>query len=115
MILKVFEGHQPRVQAVFQIVHRVSHVVGPVHDLSLQAGAAGALERGAGPNPLEYRDVGFVRTIFGGGSGGSSPRASRATRARADDRVLERRVQGGAGEVEARARDLRLEAGEKAE
>src|SRR5215470_15227522 len=98
MILKVFQGHQPRVQTVFQVVYRVGHVVGPVHDLSLQAGAAG---RGAGPDPLEYRDVGFVGTVF--------------TRARADDRVFERRVQGGAGEVEARARDLRLETGEEAE
>src|SRR6516165_8225574 len=98
MILKVFKGHQPRVQAVLQIVYRVRHVVGPVHDLSLQAGAAG---RGAGTNPLEYRDVGFVRAVL--------------TRARADGRVFERRVQGGAGEVEARAGDLRLEAGEEAE
>src|SRR6202012_4716950 len=58
---QVFYGHKPRVQAVFQVVDRVSHVVGPVHDLGLQAAAAAG---GAGPNPVEHGEVGLVGAVL---------------------------------------------------
>ena len=35
------EGDHPGVQAVLHVVHRIGHVVGPVHNLGLQAAAAG--------------------------------------------------------------------------
>jgi len=86
------------VQAIFEVVHRIRHVVGPVHDLRLQAGAAA---RRAGPDPLEHGDVRLVGAVL--------------ARAGADDRVLECRVEGGAGEVEAGVRDLGFQPGEQPE
>jgi hypothetical protein len=96
--MQILQGHQPRVQAVFQVVHRIRHVVGPVHDLRFQAGTA---RRRAGPDPVEHRDVRLVGAVLAG--------------ARAGDGILQGRVEGGAGEVEAGAGDLRFQPGEQPE
>ena len=39
MIMELREGDKPGVQAVLYVVHGIGHVVGPVHDLRLQAPA----------------------------------------------------------------------------
>ena len=86
MILEVFDRDQPRVEAVFQVVDRVRHVVGPVHDLSLQAAAAAG---GVGANPAEHGSVGGVGAVLGGqvqgdvgGAAGERGAASRPSASR---------------------------------
>jgi hypothetical protein len=119
LIVECFHGDEPGVEAVFQIVHGVRHVVRPVHDLGFQAAAAAGRVR---PDPAEHGPVGLVGAVLGrqvqghvgghrrgGRRAGGRPVGSR----RRHPRVLEGGVQGGAGEVEARPLDLRLEPGEQ--
>src|SRR5580692_4198089 len=96
--MKVFEGDQAGVKTVLHVVDGVGDIVGPVHDLGLQARAPG---RGAVPDPGEDLGVFRVGAKFAGGSGGSSPRASRVSRTAGEPGVLEGGVQGGAGQVQA--------------
>jgi hypothetical protein len=96
---KVFEGDQARVKAVFHVVDRVGHVVGPVHDLRFQASLP---VRGAGPDPGE--DLGVLGVDAELGAGG-----------RAEPGVLQGRVEGGPGEVQPGAFDLGLEPGQQAQ
>ena len=79
---------EARVQAVLEVVHRVGHIVGPVHDLGFQAGPA---RRGAVPDPAEDLRVVGVRAVLdqagpghpglfadeGGRAGGVSPPSRR--------------------------------------
>ncbi len=124
--LKVFEGDEAGVKTVFQVVHRVGHVVGPVHDLGLQAPPPG---RRARPDPVEDLGVLGVGTKFAGASGGiggvvspgrrsggSSPRASRApARVSTEPGVLAGGVEGGPGQVKAGPGDLGFEPGQQAQ
>src|SRR5207237_233883 len=52
------------VDAVLEVVHGVGHVVGPVHDLGLDAARFG--RRRGGAEPREHLDVLCVRTELGG-------------------------------------------------
>src|SRR5690606_25666526 len=83
------------VQTVLDVVHRVGHVVGPVHDLRLEAdaGAGGVLAE-----PVEDRAVVVVHPELRRGrvGGVGAPRPG----------VLGGGVQRGAGEVQADAGDV---------
>ncbi len=83
----------PGEDPVLDVVHGVRDVVGPVHDLRLEAAATG---RGAVADPGEQRGV-----------VGVGPELAQARPAQPG--VLARGVQRRAGEVEARAVDLRFE------
>jgi len=96
------------VQPVLDVVHRVGHVVRPVHDLRLEAGAGAG---GGLADPVEHRTVVLVHAeLHGrqvGGVGAARPG------------VLGGGVEGGAGEVEADGalggEPLGLDAGEQSE
>ncbi len=93
-----------RQDPVLDVVHRVGHVVGPVHDLSLQAPA---VRRRGLAQPLEHRQVIRVDPELG---------LARAFR----PRILRRRVQARAGQVQAAANvtgfgQFRLQPGEDAQ
>src|SRR5690606_2552799 len=79
-----------RVQAVLHVVDRVRHVVRPVHDLRLEAGAGAG---GLLAEPLEHRAVVVVDAELHGGRVGGVGAARPG--------VLGGRVEGGPGEVEA--------------
>jgi hypothetical protein len=110
-------------QAVLQVVHRVRHVVGPVHDLSLQAGAP--LRRSV-TDPAEHLTVvgvvtellGTLRSLLPGQArrrelrGRSPGLAGHPTRAGGPG-VFDRRVQRGARKVQARPGDLGLQPGQQ--
>jgi hypothetical protein len=96
---KNFESDQARVQPVLHVVDGVGDVVGPVHDLRFQAEPSG---RRPLPDPLEDPSVLGVHAVFPVGAVG-------------EPGVLERRVECGAGQVEAGPGDLRFEPGEQAQ
>lgn len=80
----------PHVQAVLDVVHGVGHVVGPVHDLGLEAGAGAG---GVLADPVEDGAVVVVDAELPGlGVGGVGA---------AGPGVLGGRVEGCSGEVEA--------------
>lgn len=95
-------------QAVLDVVHRVRHVVGPVHDLGLEGGAGAG---GVLAEPVEDGAVVLVDAELGGpGVGGVGA---------AWPGVLGGGVQDGPGEVEAdrafRGEPLGLDAGEESQ
>jgi hypothetical protein len=86
------------VQSVLHVVDGIRHVIGPVHDLGFQAEPP---VRGPVPDPRENLGVLRVDAVLAGAIG--------------KPRVLERRVQGGPGQVEAGPGDLRFQPGEQAQ
>ena len=98
-ITELAELDHARLQPVLQIVHRVGHVVRPVHDLGLQAGPS---VRSPVPDPAERVGVVGVSAVLDLARAGQPG-------------VLERGVQGGPAQVQARAGDLGLQAGEQPE
>ena len=85
-------------QTIFHVVDGICHVVGPIHDLGLQARAAG---RRAGPDPLERGRIGGVGAVLPG----PGP----------DGGVLQRGVERRPRQVEPGAGYFRLQAGEQAQ
>jgi len=87
-------------------VHRVGDVVCPVHDLRLQAGPA---SRSAVPDPFERLSVIVVTPELAR----SRARLRLLARLRGKPGVFQGGVEGGSGQVEAGAWDLRLEPGQQ--
>ena len=87
----------PGRDGVLDVVHRVRHVVGPVHDVGFETAHA---RFDAVPEPVVDRHVGRIHAELPGGPDGLAARP----------RVLRRRVEAGPGEVETGGTAVRVEA-----